>query len=615
MRKEREEQRKLEEREKRIAARKAEKAGRGEDDEDDDDEEDSDDDAGEADESAQEVDDQVGSADPLVAPVYEDSLEALLDDDEVKNIVFTLDARDPSAWLCTEVEASAKAKGKKTFFAITRSDAVPLESLASHIYTLQQSDSSSPVFPVSTQAEDSLLPLVSALKGNSGTAFVGFENSGRSSLSTLVLNALAADDDDDQGMIFDTTHLIPVKQAVDGEAGDESDEEEEEAADLAEGESLRDFDARTSSALRVLLRNKGKVERIKDPLPLLWSLLPLVSQNEDLMLLYNVPAFGSYKPSAPPASADEDEEALAAHTAAELNKKVAKDTEEFLIGLARVQGRIKKHGVPDISAAARIVLRDWSAGCLGYYTTAQGWTKVPKAEREAFVQKVAEDLKVKGLAECVQTRKEWRKDFVEAQKQRRDLHPSPAIGELRLKSAGVGAVGGKDATAFALWRPREQLMMEDDDEDDEDDEDAEDDEDDDEIEGMMGSDIDEDEDEELDSDVLVPDSDSDGALDSDLEGEGEGDEDDEEEDEEEEDAAVSALKPALKKARRGAAAEADADAGSVALSRKEQRKAKKGGDVVVTETTTEVKDTGKGKGKAKQRTRFVEPSRAEKRKR
>lgn len=393
--------------------------------------------------------------------------------------------------------------------------------------------------------------------------------------------------------LYDTNHLLPTK--ANSETEDEDDEEEEHEDD----DDLEGFEKRRSSALRILLRNKGKVEKVKDPLPLLWALMSLVAQTEDLQLLYNVPAFGSYAAVMP--SADLDEETRAAQISSGLAVKVVKDSEEFLIGLAKAQGRTKKKGIPDVSAAARVILRDWSAGTLGYYSMASGWSKLPKAEREAISTKHKADFTKRGLLGSVsQPRKDWRKTFVEVQKERRDLHASPAIGELRLKPAGAAVVGGQDAQAFDFWRPRQQVL----DVGDSDDEQgwtgiADEDEDEEESDEEAGDDIFEglsfdgdEEDEELDSDVLVPDSEDENA-DSDL------DAAEEEEENQVEEEEVEDLNLDLPKKSTGKAARAPLVS---ALSHKNKRQAKKGASSVAST-------------KPAKRVRVVEPTRAEKRER
>lgn len=519
MKREREEQRRIEERERKIAERKGKKSLIGDDAEDDEEEEDDSDDGDEE----QEVEDEASgpsSRRPIAAAQYSNSLDDLLSDAEISDVVFCLDARDPSAWRLPQVEASAKAKGKRVHLAVTRADLVPLESLASHLHSLSRSASPSPVvYPISAHEVESLQPLVKKLQGNkkfAGVAVLGLEHSGRSTLATMVLNLLEG------GKVFDTPHLVAsLKAGVSEEDEDDEDEEMkedgEEDVGSASSSDLKSFTRRRAAGLRALLRNKGQVHRAKDVLPLIWALLPLVSQTEDLMMLYNIPAFGSYRPSAPPLDATPEE--AAAHLVGETHRKTLKDTEEFLIGLARVQGRAKKHGIPDIYAAARIILRDWCSGSIGYYSMASGWTALPKATRSEIVTKYAPQL-----AKIAPPRKEWKKDFVEIQKTRRDLHPSPAIGELRLKAAGQETVSIGHAEAvvdeylYEFWTPRPVAPVLDDDDDEDDDDDDEDVDFADLAEQGYTIDEDQDSDEELDSDALVPDSD-------------EEDEDDDEEDE------------------------------------------------------------------------------------
>ncbi|KAF8505465.1 hypothetical protein F5888DRAFT_1791522 [Russula emetica] len=86
----------------------------------------------------------------------------------------------------------------------------------------------------------------------------------------------------------------------------------------------------------VLLRNKGRIDRLKDPLPAV-SYIVSRAETEDLMVFYCLPVFAKG------------------------------DVDAFLMGVARAQGLIKKGGKLDLAAAARIVLRDWSTGKLSRY--------------------------------------------------------------------------------------------------------------------------------------------------------------------------------------------------------------------------------------------------------
>lgn len=88
----------------------------------------------------------------------------------------------------------------------------------------------------------------------------------------------------------------------------------------------------------VLLRNRGNISKIKDPLPLALYILSRASM-EDLILLYNLPAV------------------------------TIGDFDAFLAGLARKEGALQKRGaIVDFTGAARALVRDWKTGRLAFYT-------------------------------------------------------------------------------------------------------------------------------------------------------------------------------------------------------------------------------------------------------
>ncbi|PWN26588.1 hypothetical protein BDZ90DRAFT_280609 [Jaminaea rosea] len=578
------------------------------------------------------------SASTRSAPQYEGSLPSLLEDDSIQHLVFALDARDPPAWRCRSVERLAVSKGKQVHLALTRADLVPLEALTSHLHALKgdsqgasSSKATTSVFAVSDSSKESVAALADGIAGASkknsevGIAILGLEHSGRSSLASHLLSALSERDATSASTVYDTTHLLPPRRKKSAPAASAEDEEDMDDLSLPaaaeksreQASSPSDFQQRRNRALVALLRNKGKVEKIGDPVPLIWALMPLVQHNtrEDLMFTWNVPAFGSGAPigaQMDEEEGDDEEEVQHKLLAAEAAKAQA-DANEFLIGLARQQGRARKGGLPDVSAAARVLLRDWCSGCVGYYSYAEGWMNLSKDERSKLVEQLGKEVE-----EVTLPRREWKKAFVEHQKARSDLHPSPAVGEVRLKSAGEGAIAlGRptfdgqpfaedeqevddaeaEAEQWQLWAPRVSQAAFDADEDDEDEDDDEDDE---EFEGdsdtpsaldfALGSD---EEDEELDSDALVPSGDEDIDEEDD-------DDDDEEELEDEEDVEEES---------------------TPVVSHKDRRKAAKQGKSVPAPTPALV-STPKLKAKAKanaagtkekKRVRLVEPTKAEKR--
>ncbi|TFK74472.1 hypothetical protein BDN72DRAFT_833399 [Pluteus cervinus] len=99
----------------------------------------------------------------------------------------------------------------------------------------------------------------------------------------------------------------------------------------------------------ILLRNKGRIDKLKDPAPVLAHIVNC-SHVEDLMVLYNLPAFAKG------------------------------DQASFLGSLARSNQLVKKRGELDLAGASRIVLRDWCTGKFPYHTPPP--SDLPKSEVE-----------------------------------------------------------------------------------------------------------------------------------------------------------------------------------------------------------------------------------------
>ncbi|XP_078173165.1 GTP-binding family protein isoform X2 [Carex rostrata] len=85
----------------------------------------------------------------------------------------------------------------------------------------------------------------------------------------------------------------------------------------------------------VALRNCKRIEKLDDPIAPVKEILKLCPE-EKLLSIYNISQF--------------------------------KSVEEFLQKVATLRGKLKKGGVVDVEAAARIVLHDWNEGKIPYYT-------------------------------------------------------------------------------------------------------------------------------------------------------------------------------------------------------------------------------------------------------
>lgn len=380
-----------------------------------------------------------------------DFYNSLDDQDSNPRVLVTvvlLDARDPSSWRVSDMEAKVQSSRCHLIVALTKVDLVPLEVVATWIAHLSATLKCS-VFPVCSpeparngikaRAGGGIARLAAHLeercsgeRKESGTdvvAVVGIENSGKTSLSRALATLLPS------LSIMDTPPIVAAssKQAH----LSPQDEIEDEVDDVDDDEDilrLRDKQA----AHRILIRNSGFIFKVREPLPLVDAMMERVLQVSDVMMAFNVPAFT--------------------------------DTNDFLIAVARTQGRLKKGAVPDTIAAARHVLRGWSTGEVGYYAKPPSAVNGVEEVRVAIVQ----DNSFKGL---LLSRKEWRQAWKGK--------------ELRLTTGSSGLLDGvKIALAESADAEEEEDDEDEEEIDGEDDDDVEIDEDGDE------DDEDEDEDEE-----------------------------------------------------------------------------------------------------------------------
>ncbi|XP_024312304.1 guanine nucleotide-binding protein-like NSN1 isoform X3 [Brachypodium distachyon] len=91
----------------------------------------------------------------------------------------------------------------------------------------------------------------------------------------------------------------------------------------------------SNSGVSVALRNCKRVEKMEDLISPVKEILNLCP-HEKLMSLYNMPSFTS--------------------------------VDDFLQKVATLRGKLKKGGIVDVEAAAKIVLHDWNEGKIPYYT-------------------------------------------------------------------------------------------------------------------------------------------------------------------------------------------------------------------------------------------------------
>ncbi|TFK35009.1 hypothetical protein BDQ12DRAFT_635436 [Crucibulum laeve] len=295
------------------------------------------------------------------------TLRSVLDKADV--VVEILDARDPLSYRSKHLEDLALAGKKKTVLVLNKIDTCPRECVASwstHLRTqhptfLFRSATSflptgpEPTIPPKGKGKgkakipvddavgvDSVLAYLSKCtkakdKEPLTVAIVGFTNSGKSAFINSILRKAALPvyslASSSRGP---TTTALPQEVAL--EAGKKDilfiDTPGLSWATDDEAENLDEIRARD-----ILLRSKGRIDRLKDPAPPVAQLVSRAN-TEDLMLLYSLPAFAKG------------------------------DSTSFLSGVARSNQLIKKKGELDLTGAARIVLKDWNTGKFARFTTA-----------------------------------------------------------------------------------------------------------------------------------------------------------------------------------------------------------------------------------------------------
>ncbi|KAF7313480.1 hypothetical protein HMN09_00503900 [Mycena chlorophos] len=292
------------------------------------------------------------------------NLQVVLDGADV--VLHILDARDPLAFRSEHLETLKE--GKRVLFVLNKIDTIPRESASAWLTHLRAIHptlafrSASVCLPESpsddkgkgkakASATDALgADAILALLGTWAeekpgdeplcAAVVGVTNVGKTSLVNSLLKKAA----------------LPVYTLATSSRGPTTTEYAQEVTVEVKSKPIRlvdtpglawesvseadvDGDAgnQATRARDILLRSKGRIDRLKDPILPVQHLLPRASA-EDLMLLYNIPAF------------------------------TAGDTDAFLGCVARANQLVKKKGELDLTGAARVVLRDWNIGRFPRYT-------------------------------------------------------------------------------------------------------------------------------------------------------------------------------------------------------------------------------------------------------
>ncbi|KAL2945503.1 Guanine nucleotide-binding protein-like NSN1 [Bienertia sinuspersici] len=256
-------------------------------------------------------------------------------------ILEVLDARDPLGTRCVDMEKLVLNSGpnKKLVLLLNKIDLVPREAVEKWLKYLRE-ELPAVAFKCSTQEQRSNLGWKSSksskatkqsnllqtsdclgadtlIKKSITVGIVGLPNVGKSSL----INSLKR------------SHVVNVG-ATPGLTRSLQEVQLDKNVKLLDCPGVVMLKSVQNDAT-VALRNCKRIEKLEDPVGPVKEILKLCP-GEVLVTLYKVPSFDT--------------------------------VDDFLFKVATVRGRLKKGGVVDVDAAARIVLHDWNEGKIPYYT-------------------------------------------------------------------------------------------------------------------------------------------------------------------------------------------------------------------------------------------------------
>lgn len=419
---------------------------------------------------------ELSNSEPVI-PVTEGprSLREVLQKADV--LLHVVDARDPAAGLS---EALFKeATGKDIIVLVNKIDSVPRESLVSWLSYLRLTYATLPFrvaeaflppkpnlpptpkkIPVKLDdalGSDAVWQQLSKLKAKKSgeelvVALTGVTNSGKSAVINSLARANLLPIYNLNSAIsakgpYTTTSASELVLEIPDKSGAKVRLIDTPGLEYVRAEGVEEQEKEMTRARDILLRSRGRIDRLKDPL---FAVTHIVSRanTQDLMLAYSLPAFSQGDPTS------------------------------FLAGMARASGLIKKRGVLDHAGAARIVLRDWSIGKFARYTMPSGSSTTSSSTND------------EGILETLKSRKELRK-----------------AGDVKLVQLQPGEAEKREVLLDDVWVVDEEVGEDEADDEDTGDEEANGDEDGDEDEADQSSDPesgDEDEEDEEEVPELLP---------------------------------------------------------------------------------------------------------------
>ena len=247
-----------------------------------------------------------------------------------------LDARDPLGTRCVDIEKMVMKSGpdKRLVLLLNKIDLVPKEALEKWLKYLRE-ELPTVAFKCSTQQQrsnlsdclgaDTLLKLLKnysrshEIKKSITVGLIGLPNVGKSSLINSLKRSHVVNVGSTPGLTrsMQEVHLDKNVKLLDCPGVVMPKSQENDAS--------------------VVLKNCKRIEKLDNPINPVKEILKLCPP-EQLVTHYKI---GSFKLG---------------------------DVDDFLLKVGTVRGKLKKGGIVDINAAARIVLHDWNEGKIIYYT-------------------------------------------------------------------------------------------------------------------------------------------------------------------------------------------------------------------------------------------------------
>ncbi|KNG85920.1 GTP-binding protein [Aspergillus nomiae NRRL 13137] len=305
-------------------------------------------------------------------------------------VLYVLDARDPEGTRSKDVEReimAAAGGNKRMILILNKIDLIPPPVLKNWLVHLRRYFPTLPLKASNGTANaHSFDHKQLTVKGTSETLFkalktyahsknlkrsisvgvIGYPNVGKSS----VINALTARLNKAPAM-----HALPVKldnklKLIDSPG-----------IVFPNADKKKTRKKQVEERARLVLLNAIPPKQIEDPVPAVSLLLKRLSASEDLksklLKLYGIPALYD----------------------------AGDQTHDFLIHVARKRGRLGKHGVPNIEAAAMTVINDWRDGRI------QGWVDAPVLPVVAATDGASAPAAAASGVDTKQVVTEWAKEF------------------------------------------------------------------------------------------------------------------------------------------------------------------------------------------------------------